>query len=154
MPEGSGIAIPTFYRILFTWIDPIVAIWGAYLDFFEPDMVLNSFIPNSARNPDHDLLFQQLGGGMLNIAFVQAILLRYTNDIKIWKIIQAANLIVDIVMMYSLGAALMHQGRLSPADWRGEDWGCLGITGFATIVRIFFVAEVGFRKRVPEVKKS
>ncbi len=154
MSESSTPAIPAFYRIFFTYIDPLVASWGAYMDFFTPDTVLNSFVPNSARNPAHDMLFQQLGGGLLNIAFLSAVLLRYTNDVKIWKIVQLGILIVDVVGLYSLWDGLGRQGRLDPRGWRGEDWGCVGITGFVTVLRMMFMAEVGFRSGRARMKRD
>ncbi|KAI9792566.1 MAG: hypothetical protein M1816_002086 [Peltula sp. TS41687] len=139
-------AIPLFYRIFFTWIDPLNAIWAAYGHFFQPDMVLNAYIPDSARNPPHDMLFQHLGGALLNIAFVDAVLLRYTDDVRVWKIVQAGVLILDWVMIYSLWDALARQGRLQPAVWRLEDWGCVVMNGFITAVRSLFIAEVAFRR--------
>ncbi len=144
MSESSTPSIPIFYRTFFTYVDPLVALWGAYMNFFTPDTVLNSFVPNATRNPAHDMLFQQLGGGLLNIAFVSAVLLRHTSDIKIWKIVQWSILIVDVVGLYSLWDALGRQGRLDPRGWRGEDWGCVGITGSVTVLRMMFIAEVSF----------
>lgn len=128
--------------------------WGASLDFFAPDTVLTSFVPNAVRNPRHDMLFQQLGGSLLNIAFIDAVLLRYTADLVVWKIVQRAVLLVDVTGLYSLWAALSQQGRLNPAVWRGEDWGCVGITGLVTVVRILFIVEVGFRSRRAAMKHS
>ena len=91
------------------------------------------------------MLFQQLGGFLLGTAFMEAVLLRYSGDVNIWKLVQATILIVDIAILYALWDALSQQGRLQPSKLRGEDWGCVAITGFVTIVRSLFITGLGLR---------
>lgn len=148
--------MPAFYRIWFTWVDPIIAGHAVYMDFFTPDTVLNAFIPDSPRNPAHDMLFHQMGGGMLHIAFVSAVLLRYTSDVKVWRIVQGGILLVDLVGLGSLWHTLGRQGRRHPAGWRFEDWACVVILGFVTLLRLSFLAGLGFprRRAAARVKRS
>ena len=47
-PDSS--LIPNFYRIFFTWVDPLNAVHGAYMHFATPDVVMNAYIPNSPRS--------------------------------------------------------------------------------------------------------
>ncbi len=137
-----------------TYLDPMISLWGAYMDFFTPDVVLNAYIPNPARKPQHDMLFQQLGGSMLHFAFLSAVLLRYTDDLGVWKILQTAFLIVDIVGLFSVWDALGKQDRLYFAAVRWEDWGCLAILGFCALLRVAFLAELGFRRSGSRVKRA
>ena len=115
------------------------------MDFASPQTVVDSFIPNTPRNADLDMFFQQTAGYTLSLCFLQAVLLRSTNDVKTWKMVQYAILIVDLVMLYSLHWGLSRQGRLAPSRWRGEDWGCILVTIIPTFYRLAFVSEVGFR---------
>jgi hypothetical protein len=152
-PQPLSRGIPAFYRIFFTWIDPIICLWGAYMDFFDPRMVLSSHILNDTPDIGHIMILKQRGGGMLNFGFISAVLLRYTTDIKIWHIVEIANLIVDFAYFPAVFGALNAQMRVLPETWRAEDWGSLVITGFATLVRLSFLARVGFHEDV-EHKKS
>ena len=145
-PTATSSSIPLFYRIFFTWLDPIICICGAYMDFFIPGLVLSSHIPNHTPDIGHSMILKQRGGGMLNFGFMSAVLLRYTYDIKIWDIVQIANFIVDVAYFWAVYEVLSVQGRLSASTWRAEDWGSVVITGTAGAVRLAFLARVGFKK--------
>jgi hypothetical protein len=147
--------VPFYYRLFFTWLDPIICVWGAYMDFFTPKVVLSSHIPNPAA-PDigHAMILKQRGGGMLNFAVLSAVLLRYTSDIEIWRIAQAAFLLVDISYFWSVYEVLESQGRLGWETWRAEDWGSLVIVTAATVTRVAFLAGLGLRYRESHTKKN
>ena len=124
------------------------------MDFATPQTVVDSFIPNTPRNPDLDMFFQQTAGYMLGLSFLQAVLLRSTSELKIWNVLQYATLIIDAFHLYSLHWGLSRQGRLDPGQWRGEDWGCVLITVIATVYRLAFVLGIGFRAANRNVKIS
>jgi hypothetical protein len=150
----SSSVVPGVYRFFFTWFDPVVAFAGAYMDFFAPDTVMNSLIPNYLHDPHHMFVFQQMGGGMLSISFLSAVLLRYSTDLGVWKCLQASVLIVDIATLYSCWDALKGQGRLQLGALRGEDWGTIGLTTFVTVLRVAFLAGFGFKKQQRSGMKS
>ncbi len=136
--------IPAAYRIFFTSLDPLVALGGAYLHFFLPETVLDSYIPAtvSPHEPQHYMLYQQLGGFLLGSAFLSIVLLRYTGDLGVWRILQASILIVDVTLLFTQWDALARQGRLSLGATRAEDWGCAAITGTVAVVRVLFLTGV------------
>ncbi|CAO2648990.1 Nn.00g099390.m01.CDS01 [Neocucurbitaria sp. VM-36] len=152
-PQLSASSIPLFYRIFFTWVDPIICVWGAYMDFFDPTLVLSSHIPHPTPDIGHAMILKQRGGGMLNFGFVSAVLLRYTYDLKVWSIVQIADFIVDVAYFWAVYAVLSEQGRLDVSTWRAEDWGSVAITGTAGLVRLGFLAGVGFKKGTRNVRK-
>jgi hypothetical protein len=43
---------------------------------------------------------------------------------------------------------------LGVSTWRAEDWGALAITGTAGIVRLAFLAGVGFKKGTKSASKK
>jgi hypothetical protein len=137
--------IPLFYRILFIWIDPLMAAWAAYACFASPDLLLNSYVPSSisVRNPMHDMLFHQIGGGFVNVVISQVFLLSYTNDVNIWKIVHAGLLGADIAIAYGFFNAVSTQGRLDPAVWRMEDWVTIGNTILIGLSRAAVVVGLG-----------
>ena len=126
------------------------------MDFVTPNVVVNAFVPAAIapRNPYFDFELQQLGGALLMLAFIDIFLLRYTNDVKIWKILEAAVLIYDFSLLYSNYYALSQQGRLSFGALRWEDWGAIAITGQAVIVRSAFLFGVGLSEKDKLIKKA
>ena len=148
--------IPGFYRFYFSWSDPAICLWGAYIDFFTPAFVSNAFLPSSIQkwNPSFDFTLQQLGGALLMLAFIDIVLLRYTKDVKIWKIIQGAVLIYDLSLLYSNYTSLQQQGRLSFGALRWEDWGGIFVSAQAAVVRSVFLLGVGLSKDEKVIKKS
>ncbi|KAF3005891.1 hypothetical protein E8E13_009402 [Curvularia kusanoi] len=138
--------IPSFYRILFTTIDPILCLWGAYMDFFTPRTVLSSHILADTPDIGHTMILIQRGGLLLNLGFLSAVLLRYTQDLKIWHLVEMGLLLGDFAYFPAAFGALKSQGRLWPEAWRAEDWGAFGVTFAVTLVRLAFLARVGFRE--------
>ena len=141
--------IPLFYRFYFRISDPLICLWGAWMDFVTPAFVLNAFVPAAVapHNPDFDFTLQQLGGSLLMLGFIDVVLLRYTNDIKIWKVLEAAVLIYDLSLLYSSYSSLGQQGRLSFGALRWEDWGSIIITAQAVVVRTAFLLGAGLAEQ-------
>ncbi|KAL4793037.1 hypothetical protein BDV19DRAFT_367252 [Aspergillus venezuelensis] len=81
--------IPLFYRIILLWFEPIASGFGCYMNLFDKDAYLDSFIPPSlaTREASHNMLFNQLGAGFFVVATTQGILLRYTNDVNVWRLL-------------------------------------------------------------------
>lgn len=126
------------------------------MDFFTPAFVLNAFVPKTyaTHNPYYDFVFEQLGGALLMLGFIDIVLLRYTEDVKIWKIIQIAVLIYDLSLLYSNWTSLTLQGRLSVTALRWEDWGGIFITAQAAVVRSVFLLGVGLDEKEKVAKKA
>ena len=153
-PQASSQPIPSFYRVFFTIVDPIICLWGAYMDSFDPRMVLSSHILADTPDIGHIMILKQRGGGMLGWGFISAFLLRYTHDIKVWHIVEIAILLVDFAYFPAVFGALNAQMRVLPETWRVEDWGSLVITGTATLIRLAFLARLGFDDEDAKSKKT
>ncbi|KAH6612409.1 hypothetical protein C7974DRAFT_322789 [Boeremia exigua] len=147
-------AIPSFYRIFFTIIDPLICLWGAYLDFHAPLTVLSSHILSPTLDIGHKMILGQRGGHMLNCGLISGVLLRYTSDLKIWHIVEIGLLIVDFAYFPAAFGALNSQWRVLPETWRAEDWGAFVIMVVVTLVRLAFLARVGFRSEDGEGEES
>ena len=104
--------------------------------------------PLAQPTPSHAVLLDQAAGPFLTMAFLMLVTLRSTSDVKIWKQFEFSILLADFAVFYSFWRALGGQGRLAVAELRWEEWGTLGITGFVTAVRIAFLAELGFSKKI------
>ena len=143
--------LPPFYAFFFTYFDPLISLSGAITDFIAPNFVVNSLVPAShlhtpSLHLHYNFIFQQAGGSMLAVSFLSGVLLRSSTDLKVWKHVQTAILLIDLATLYSAWDALRLQDRLEFRTWRGEDWGTVGLTAFVTVLRVAFLAEVGFRR--------
>ena len=66
-----------------------------------------------------------------------------SRDVGVWKTVQAAIVLTD----FGLLAGFVREGRLSPGSWTVMEWGNLVILGGAAVVRLSFLAGVGFSKQ-------
>lgn len=113
-PHPPTTAIPSFYRIWFTTIDPLVCLATSLTCFWDPDLGLTSVVPASlsTRNPYQDFLFHQTGALYLLLAVVLGVLLRHAAaDLAAWRIVQAAVLAVDLILLWSQYYSQRQQGR-------------------------------------------
>jgi hypothetical protein len=149
-PTTSQPPIPYFYRLFFTTIDPFIALSGAYMNIATPADALEAYVPPSISNynPATFILFRIMGGDLLGVCFLCVVLLRYTNDIGVWKILEGAILTIDLVMLQGLWEMLGRQGRryVGEGGLRGMDWLTLGITVGVAAVRSAFLLGIGFGK--------
>jgi len=99
------------------------------------------------------MFLQQLGGFFIATIVLQVVLLRYTQDVNIWKIVQFSILINDYALFHSLWVALSAQKRLDFGKIRAEEWGTIGITAFVTVARVLFLAGVGLGRKAGGSKK-
>lgn len=74
-------------------------------------------------------------------------LLRASDDPKVWRVVQAATLGVDFGILATLWNALRMQGRSGVGEWTGGDWGNIGFTCLVAVIRVGFLAGVGGGKR-------
>lgn len=138
--------IPTFYRVAFLAVDPLIAGWGAYMDIFTPAAAMEAFVPASIApyNPLYGFLQHQLAGALLMCVIIDVFLLRKTKELWVWDPIQTGQLLWDVIMLVSQVYSFKQQGRLSLKGLRLDDWGALAITGTVGLVRIAFLARLGF----------
>jgi hypothetical protein len=143
--QSNTPAIPTLYRFTFTWYEPISCLIGLWVNAFDPDGALDIYVPKeiSTRNPAHDMLFSQMAGAYFVFVVIEGILLRYTDDVNVWKIVNAGFLGWDLFLLHGTYGTLSSQGRLDPASWRTLDCVALGLTVSVGLLRALMVLGVG-----------
>jgi hypothetical protein len=151
--------IPTFYRIFFPTIDPIVASTGVIGNLFLPGDILKSYNPRAILPPalETEVLLQSSAGFLAGTMVLQIFLLRMRpHDIGVWKALQASIAVVDAAILGSVFRALDKQDRLALKDWRGLDWINVGVTGTVLAIRLAFCLGVGLggRKGIGKGKRS
>jgi hypothetical protein len=151
----SGVLVHPFYRIWFTWVDPFMTWLTVVMVATDPNSMMEAWCPPelATRQPMHDFVLHQLAGLFAFLGVIITVLLRYTSDIGVWRIVQAGILAVDVTIVVSMVYSLGQQGRLDPSVWRGMDWMNAVVTVGVGIIRALFLLGLG-NKTVQRGKKA
>lgn len=138
----SASQVPWAYRLFFLYVEPISALLGAFKAFFEPDDYLRLTHAASAPSAEAPLavkiVLYQLSNLYLLFAMNEALLLRVTQDMRVWKIFLANLLLADIGHLYSV-RGLGPDVYLSPCTWTMMDWGNVAFVYLGATMRIMFL---------------
>lgn len=130
-PSTTPSPIPLFYRIMFTYIDPMFCCMGAAMHLFDQQKTLIGYSPFATTVSTSmtktttavPLLLENLAGFFLTLGVLEALLLRVkSNDVAVWRCVQASAFILDVAMVWTHSKALSVEGRWDVLQWRGDDW--------------------------------
>ncbi|KAF4963803.1 hypothetical protein FZEAL_10913, partial [Fusarium zealandicum] len=141
--QSTLVNIPFVYSAIFLFFEPFAAFFGSILLHMSPSIFLNSMSPTSKYAPDNQIIYDQLAATYTLFAFNECILLRITNDLRVWKGVLFGILVCDALHLYGSWAALGGQVFWDPRVWRVEDWINLGTLWGQAAVRVAFLAGVG-----------
>ena len=144
--KGPGsFAVPFIYRAFFLCVEPLSVLAGAYLAHARQADYLRLSHAASAPSPvpmGTSIVLSQLANMYLFFALVEALVLRATSDIRVWKTLLFCLLIGDFGHLYSV-----HQLGLpiywSAFDWNAIDWGNIPFVYLGATLRVAFLANVG-----------
>ncbi|KAL8726356.1 MAG: hypothetical protein Q9166_006763 [cf. Caloplaca sp. 2 TL-2023] len=112
----THIALP--YRLAFLYIEPIAAFFGTLTTLFYPKAYLHSLSPTATYSPLSYPIYAQIAGHDLLFSWLQAVLLRSTSSVKIWKIVLFGILMCDVLHLY--GSCVTMEWRPSLIRGRGD----------------------------------
>ncbi|ROT36187.1 hypothetical protein SODALDRAFT_328550 [Sodiomyces alkalinus F11] len=152
----AGTNLPLAYRIFFLLIEPIATAVGAFYAHFRPDKYLHLTHAASAPSPTvplgTEIALSQLGNLYLAFALSEALVLRCTADLRVWRAFLFVLLIADFGHLYTV-RALGPSIYYDVSAWNAIDWGNIPYVYFAAAVRIAFLSGVGMRSKVQTTKK-
>ncbi|KAF7937527.1 uncharacterized protein EAE98_001841 [Botrytis deweyae] len=137
--------LPLAYSWFFLIIEPLSTLAGAYYAHFQPDKYLH--LTHAASSPyptPHDIplsahiALTQLANLYLLLALNEALVLRCTSDLRVWKVFLCGLLVADFGHLYSvkdLGASIYWN---VPA-WNKMAWGNVGFVYVAAAMRMAFL---------------
>jgi hypothetical protein len=99
----------------------------------------------------HQVIFDNLAATYVLFAFNEAVVLRVTDDIRVWKAVIAGILCCDLVHLYASHNALGKDVFWNPQLWRQDDWVNDGTLYLGMVIRSLFLLGVGFTN--PKTKK-
>lgn len=109
----------------------------------------------SNYHPASQVIFDQVAACYFLFGWIEAVVLRSTNDLKVWKAVLLGILICDVLRLYGAWLAM---GSLfwDLGAYRGEDWITIGSLIGLVVARTAFLMGMGLdeKGRVTKVKKG
>ncbi len=139
--------IPIPYQAFFLWIEPAATLVGAFYAWFMPETYLQLTDIGSAPGliglpTATHIALRQLGNLYLAFALSEALVLRSTIDLRVWRCFLLVLLIADFGHMYTclpLGTGIYYR----VFKWNAIDWGNLGFVYCGAGIRTCFLAGIG-----------
>lgn len=143
-------AVPLPYRLLYLYLEPVSTLVGAIYAHFLQHTYLS--LTHAASAPDRStpvpmstsIVLTQLANLYLLLSINEALVLRATADLRVWKPFLLGLLIADLGHLYSVrqvGASVYWAFW----HWNAMDWGNVGFVYLLAASRVLFLARVGFR---------
>ncbi|KAK8056000.1 hypothetical protein PG993_001227 [Apiospora rasikravindrae] len=143
----AAFKLPLPYRFFFMLVEPISALVGAYYAHFRKADYLT--LTHAATAPPGDaipagtsIVLSQLANLYLLFALNEALVLRATSDLFVWKTVLFVLLLADLGHLYSV-SALGLRVYWDVASWNAIDWGNVPFVYLGASMRIAFLLGVG-----------
>lgn len=148
--------INNFYRIWFTWVDPIVVLISVISCIVAPQAAWDFVVPEYilAYNDFYEFLFHQSAALYGFVGLILGVLLRVSDDPKVWRVVQASVLFVDISLLIIMPLSYVRQGRAELSAWRGGEWFNMFFTLLVALIRVAYLLNIGGSESSATGKKS
>ncbi len=153
---AAGFTLPLLYRLFFLLIEPLATLLGAYFAFFDQETYLN--LTHTSSYPASiplgtSIVMSQLGNMYFAFALSEALILRSTSDLRVWKAVIFCLLVADAGHLYTV-RVLGPEIFWSISEWNAIDWGNIGYVYIAASLRIAFLLGVGFKQNSAKARKA
>ncbi|KAK3368659.1 hypothetical protein B0H63DRAFT_79088 [Podospora didyma] len=152
----TGFALPFVYRLFFFFIEPVSALVGAYYANYAKLEYLRLTHASSVPSPipvGTSIVMSQLANMYLLFAINEWLVLRSTNDLRVWKRVLFCLLIGDIGHLYTV-RELGPQIYWSVTKWNAIDWGNIPFVYLGASLRMAFLANVGLGVKSRKLKRN
>lgn len=142
--------LPLAYRLFFLYLEPISALVGAYFAHFHPLLYLQlthaASAPAAAIPVGTRIVQTQLANLYLLFSMNEALVLRSTDDLRVWRTLLFGLLVADFGHLYSvfqLGPDIYWNAH----HWNAIDWGNIAFVYAGATMRLMFLLGFGIRAR-------
>jgi hypothetical protein len=144
---ATGVAsISRIYRCFFLYIEPISALTGAYYSSCQQRTYLalthSSSAPEGVVPIGVQIVLAQLANMYFLFAINEAIILRATPDLKVWRAVLLCLLIADFGHLYSVKSAGWHI-YWHVLGWNAIDFGNVAFVYVGASMRVAFLLGFG-----------
>lgn len=145
--QSDNIYLP--YRLLFLYLEPTAAFAATLMAHFTPSFYLAVMSPHSAPSNYHpglQIIFDQVAACYFLFGWIEAVVLRSTNNLKVWEAVLLGMLICDVLHLYGAWLAM---GSLfwDLGAYRGVDWITVGSLVGLVVARTAFLMGVGSNEK-------
>lgn len=143
--QRVGFRLPAVYRAFFLLIEPVSAVVGAYFSHVRQTQYLQLLHAASAPSevpPGISVALSQLANMYMFFALNEALVLRSTWDLRVWRTVLAVLLIADLGHLYAMKEldVFFHPAGWNVSHLANIPWVCAGAT-----LRICFLAGIGLQ---------
>ncbi|KAI1320999.1 hypothetical protein F5Y16DRAFT_389340 [Xylariaceae sp. FL0255] len=144
--------LPLPYRVFFLIIEPISALIGAYyalvlqseyLAMTDSSSLSSSFSSDLPIPLGTSIILSQLGNLYLLFALNEALVLRSTGDLKVWRTVLFVLFIADLGHLYSVGGHGRSWVYWDVRRYSAIDWGNVPFVYLGASMRLAFLCGVG-----------
>ncbi|KAK3697674.1 hypothetical protein LTR37_017323 [Vermiconidia calcicola] len=149
--SGLSAPLPLLYRLFFLYIEPVATAVGAYYAEFEQHEYMQLTYSSSAAaafgvSTRESIVLTQLANLYFVFALNEALVLRTTNDLRVWRAFLLGLLIADFGHCYSVnkvGIEVYYEFW----KWNSMYWGNLGFVYVGAAMRTSFLLGLGLSGR-------
>ena len=141
---------PLIYTLFFLWIEPVATAAGAYYAHFQQDeymrLTMSSPTAMLGVSTRESIVLEQLANLYFVFALNEALVLRATSDIRVWKTFLLGLLIADFGHIYSVnlvGPEVYYRFW----EWNSMYWGNLGFVYVGAAMRTCFLLGLGMNQK-------
>ena len=152
--------VAKLYRYFFLYIEPSSAIVGAYYSYGQPQTYLDlthvASAPKTGIPISTQIILSQLSNLYILFALNEALVLRSTSDLRVWRTLLFCLLLADLGHLYSVNA-LGTRIYWDVTHWNAIDWGNVGFVYLGAAMRISFLLGFGVQgssNRIPTRRKA
>lgn len=140
-------AIPFAYRFILTVIEPLFALNGVIMVFRSPEDYLSTMTRHGGSfTPGSTFLYTALGGGWIYFAFIEVVVMRIYDDLRLWRLLCIGMLLSDAVFFHSTAQAVggwVHWFDVTA--WTPEDHFIFWSNASVLIVRVLIIFGIGVK---------
>lgn len=147
---GVSAAIPLVYRLFFLYIEPVATVLGAYYAFFAQSEYMDLTHPTASGSlgggvsTRESIILYQLANLYFVFALNEALVLRATTDVRVWRAFLFGLLVADFGHLYSVhpvGLGVYYRVW----EWNEMYWGNLGFVYVGASMRTAFLLRLGMK---------
>jgi hypothetical protein len=148
--------IPLLYRLFFLYIEPIATAVGAYYAALDQPAYMHLTLPSTLStsvSTRESIVLHQLANLYFVFALNEALVLRATSDLRVWKVFLFGLLLADfghLASVASVGSEVYYRFW----EWNSMYWGNLGFVYVGAAMRSCFMMEVGFGAEPAEAGRT
>lgn len=150
--SSPNFKLPAIYSVFFLVIEPISALAGAYFAHFQQASYLQmTHLASSSTNSSDiplstSIALSQLANLYLLFALNEALVLRSTSDLRVWKTVLCGLLLADFGHLYSV-RAVGPEIYWKAWNWNMMYWGNVGFVYVGATMRLAFLSGVGLNTK-------